>query len=34
MATKIQLRRDTEENWDTNNPVLASGEIGFVTDQE
>ncbi|HZJ99787.1 MAG TPA: hypothetical protein VFC79_07260 [Tissierellaceae bacterium] len=34
MATKIQLRRDTEANWDTNNPVLASGEIGIATDQD
>jgi hypothetical protein len=33
MAITIQLRRDTEQNWTTNNPVLASGEIAFSTDQ-
>lgn len=33
MATKIQLRRDTEANWTSNNPVLASGEIGIDTEQ-
>jgi hypothetical protein len=32
MASKIQLRRDTAANWASVNPVLASGEIGFVTD--
>jgi hypothetical protein len=32
MATKIQVRRDTLSNWTANNPVLSSGEIGFVTD--
>lgn len=33
MATKIQLRRDTEANWTSNNPILASGEIGISTDK-
>ena len=33
MATLIQVRRDTLTNWNTNNPVLANGEIAFVTDQ-
>lgn len=33
MATKIQVRRDTAANWTANNPVLSSGEIGFVTDE-
>ncbi|MBQ8465286.1 MAG: hypothetical protein IJ545_04675 [Alphaproteobacteria bacterium] len=28
MATKIQLRQDTAANWNSANPVLASGEIG------
>lgn len=26
---KIQIRRDTANNWSTNNPILAAGEIGF-----
>ena len=28
----IQLRRDTSANWNSVNPVLASGEIGYETD--
>lgn len=28
----IQNRRDTKANWETNNPVLAEGEIGLVLD--
>jgi hypothetical protein len=32
MASKIQLRRDTAANWSSTNPILASGEIGFITD--
>lgn len=32
-ADKIQLRRDTEENWEKENPKLAVGEIGVVTDK-
>jgi hypothetical protein len=32
MAIQIQVRRDTLDNWNSNNPTLASGEIGFVTD--
>jgi hypothetical protein len=32
MATRIQVRRDTAENWTNNNPTLADGEIGFETD--
>jgi hypothetical protein len=27
----IQVRRDTATNWETTNPVLAVGEIGFDT---
>lgn len=27
--SKIQIRRDTANNWSTNNPILAAGEIGF-----
>jgi hypothetical protein len=32
MAVKIQIRRDTESNWSSNNPTLSLGEVGFVTD--
>jgi hypothetical protein len=33
LATLIQIRRDTQANWTANDPVLASGEIAFSTDQ-
>lgn len=29
MATRIQLRRDTEANWSDANPTLAAGEAGY-----
>ena len=29
---QLQFRRDTEANWTTSNPILASGEIGINTD--
>lgn len=32
MATKIQFRRGTQLEWDTADPVLSSGEVGFETD--
>jgi len=32
MATRIQLRRDTAQNWSLNNPILLSGELGIETD--
>lgn len=32
MTAKIQVRRDTAANWTSNDPTLASGEIGFETD--
>ena len=32
MATRIQIRRDTEANWTSSNPVLASGELALSTD--
>jgi len=32
MSTTIQFRRDTSANWTSNNPVLASGEVGLETD--
>ena len=31
MTTRIKLRRDTADNWDTINPVLALGEPGYDT---
>lgn len=30
--TRIQLRRDTSNNWTSVNPVLLKGEIGYETD--
>lgn len=32
MATKIQIRRGTASSWNTANPILSSGELGFETD--
>ena len=32
MAIRIQLRRDTAENWTSVNPTLRAGEIGIETD--
>lgn len=32
MADLIQFRRDTAALWATNNPILAEGELGLVTD--
>lgn len=32
MATRMQQRRGTAAQWDAANPILAAGEIGFVTD--
>lgn len=32
MAKRLQIRRDTEQNWLTNNPILSLGEPGYVTD--
>jgi hypothetical protein len=34
MSTIIQLRRDTAANWTSNDPILASGEIGYETDTD
>lgn len=33
MATRIELRTDTEANWISVNPVLSLGEVGIATDQ-
>lgn len=32
MIVRIQVRRDTAENWSSANPVLASGEFGYEDD--
>jgi len=32
MTTRLQQRRDTAANWTSNNPTLATGEIGYETD--
>jgi hypothetical protein len=32
MATRMQQRRGTAEQWTAANPILAAGEIGFETD--
>ncbi len=32
VQTVIKLRRDTAANWESTNPVLASGEEGYETD--
>lgn len=33
MATRIELRTDTEANWQSVNPVLSLGEVGIAIDQ-
>lgn len=32
MAYRIILRRDTAQNWESNDPVLLAGEPGYETD--
>lgn len=32
MANRIQLRRDSSDNWALNNPTLFEGEVGIETD--
>lgn len=32
MAYRIVLRQDTSVNWNSNNPILLSGEFGYETD--
>lgn len=34
MAIKIQNRYDTTLNWETYNPILAVGEVGYDTDRK
>ena len=31
MSFRVQFRRGTEANWDSANPVLLTGEIGYAT---
>lgn len=33
LNTRIQIRRDTEANWKSSNPVLKQGEIALVSQQ-
>lgn len=33
-TVQITVRKDTAANWNTNNPILADGEIGYVTDDK
>ncbi len=32
MAYRIQFRRDSSNNWKSNNPILLQGEFGYETD--
>lgn len=32
MTKRLQIRRDTEANWQAANPILLQGEIGYVLD--
>lgn len=32
ITTKYYQRRDTFNNWETRNPILEDGELGFETD--
>lgn len=34
MAKRLQIRRDTSENWAFNNPILSLGEMGYATDTQ
>ena len=34
MAFRIQIRRDSSQNWEINNPVLLQGELGYETNTE
>lgn len=31
-ASRIQIRRDVNSSWDTADPILAQGEMGYITD--
>ena len=32
MASKIQVRRDSSNNWTSTNPILSQGEPGYEID--
>ena len=32
--TRIKMKKDSEENWNQNNPILLNGEIALVEKQE
>jgi hypothetical protein len=32
MSQRIQIRRDSSDNWSSTNPILAQGELGFDID--
>lgn len=34
MSIRFQMRRDTEANWASINPILAQGEFGYVLDSQ
>jgi hypothetical protein len=34
MATRIQLRRGTSEDWESANPILSYGEVGIEIDNK
>jgi hypothetical protein len=34
MAVKLQFRRDTAANWESNNTILSEGELGLDTTNE
>ena len=34
MSQQIQIRRDTEANWTSTDPILAQGELGYETDTD
>lgn len=31
LSSIIKLKIDSEENWNTNNPILKNGEVGIAT---
>jgi hypothetical protein len=34
MAVKIQVRRGTESQWESEDPVLSQGELAYTTDEK
>lgn len=31
---RVRFKRDTQSNWENNNPILLSGELGIVCDED